>query len=359
MADDERHRREEALEVKWLAWAAVGFGIIYFAWPALPPFIIAATLAYIFSPAVDVIESRVRLPRLATVAVLYVVLLGTLGLGVWFLEAQLVREFQNLGAAGPDMVDLAFVRLLGSQRLTLLGQEVDAHVVAEWASGWLAGVVSAPTDALRVAERAIDVALKTLLTLVALFYFLLDGRRMLPYVLRLVPAERRGTVVEVARHVHVLLGRYLRGQLFLIGLMATVTYLVLAIFFRLPFALPIAVATGVLEVIPLFGPAAAGAVAAIVALAHHGVAAMLGVMVAYLMLRQLEDQLVMPVVVGRVVHLHPLVTIFAVLVGASVAGVLGAILAVPAAVAIRAVLDETVVERAATSPVPSTWPCTM
>jgi predicted PurR-regulated permease PerM len=66
---------------------------------------------------------------------------------------------------------------------------------------------------------------------------------------------------------------------------------------------------------------------------------MIGVIVAYFALRMAEDQLVMPLVVGRAVHLHPLVTIFAVLLGSSAAGILGAILAVPVAAALRVTLD--------------------
>jgi predicted PurR-regulated permease PerM len=337
--------------VKWLIAAAVGLGVLYLARAALPPFIIAAVLAYIFSPVVDEAESRARIPRWAAVAGLYVLLLGGLGLGVWFLETQLVREVRALSNASPGLVDAAFIRLLGGDRFAVLGQEVDAHTLAEWTSDRLAETVAAPTDALRVAEWAIDITLKTVLTIVALFYLLLDGQRLVPYVLRLVPAERRGKVEEVMRHVHVLLGRYLRGQLFLIALMSAATYLVLTFVFRLPFALPIAIATGVLEVIPLFGPVAAAAIASVVALAHGGVGTMVGVIVAYIVLRQVEDQLVMPVVVGRILHLHPLVTIFAVLVGATMAGVLGAILAVPAAAALRVVLEFTVVGPSASAAV--------
>jgi predicted PurR-regulated permease PerM len=64
-----------------------------------------------------------------------------------------------------------------------------------------------------------------------------------------------------------------------------------------------------------------------------------GLALMYLILRQTEDQLVMPMVVGRVVHVHPLVTIFAVLAGERIAGVLGMVLAVPTAAAIKVVLD--------------------
>src|SRR5207244_3146647 len=122
-----------------------------------------------------------------------------------------------------------------------------------------------------------------------------------------------------------------RGQLFLIVLMSAVTYVVLTFVFRLPFAVAIAFATGLLEVIPLLGPILATTIAASVALAHGGPGLALAVIVAYFVLRQIEDQVVMPLVVGRAVHLHPVATLFAVLAGGTIAGVLGMLLAVPTA----------------------------
>jgi predicted PurR-regulated permease PerM len=97
--------------------------------------------------------------------------------------------------------------------------------------------------------------------------------------------------------------------------------------------------TGVLEVIPLIGPIAAATIACTIGFVHGGANEALALAITYLVLRQLEDQLVMPLIVGRAVHVHPLVTIFAVLSGEKIAGVLGMILAVPVAAAAKVVLD--------------------
>ena len=324
---------------KWLAPALVAAALLYLARAVLPPFIIAAVLAYIFSPVVDQLERRTRLPRLAVVGSLYAVLLTGLGFTLWAVEARLVREARALSEAGPNLVTAAFVRLLGGERLQVLGQPVDPYLLADWTNRRIDDLLGSPSDAFQLAERAIDTVLKTLLTLLALFYLLLDGRRIGPYLLRFVGPGQRAHIEDVADRIHRVLGRYLRGQLLLIALVSGVTYVVLAFVFRLPFALAIAIASGVLEVIPLLGPVLAGAIASLVALAHGGFGMMIGVVVAYFILRQAEDQLVMPIVVGRAVHLHPLVPILAVLVGGTAAGVLGAILAVPVAAALRVTLD--------------------
>ncbi|HZT07173.1 MAG TPA: AI-2E family transporter [Chloroflexota bacterium] len=332
--------------------------VLYLAREVLAPFVIAAVLAYVFSPIVSEISERLKLPRIVVVAAVYVILLTVVGLGAWLLGARLIREVRLLGRAGPDLVDAAYVRLLGTETFRLAGQRIDAHVLADWTNSRISDVVAAPADALRVAERALDTVLKMFLSLIALFYLLLDGHRLGPYLLRFVAESRRARVQEVGRHVHNTLSQYIRGQLFLIVLMSVVTYLVLSSLFRLPFALPIAILTGVLEVIPLLGPITAGATAAMVALVQGGTQLMIWVIVAYIVLRQAEDQLIMPIVVGRAVDLHPLVTIFAVLTGAATAGALGAILAVPIAAAIRIILDDIVAESQAADAEPAEEPDT-
>jgi predicted PurR-regulated permease PerM len=324
---------------RWLGLIVIVGVVAYLARGVLAPFVIAAVLAYIISPLVDELEARFRSRRIAVVAVLYVVLLALIGAGIWLLEVRLAQEARALRVAGPDLMEAAFVRLLGSQQIDLLGQSVDPRLLAQWTREQLNEFLGRPTDAVQLFQHAIEWVAKLLLTLIALFYFLLDGRRFGQYVQRFIPADRRHHVAEVAGAIHLVLGRFLRGQVFLIVLMSMVNYIVLEFVFGLPYALPIAIVSGILEVIPLLGPILAGAIASAVALVHGGVGEMIGVIIAYVVLRQIEDQFVMPIVVGRAVHLHPLVPIFAVLTGGSIAGILGAVLAVPAAAAVRVTLD--------------------
>jgi predicted PurR-regulated permease PerM len=121
---------------------------------------------------------------------------------------------------------------------------------------------------------------------------------------------------------------------------ATVAYIGLGPVAHLPYALALAVLTGILEIIPLIGPLIATAIVAVDAFARGGAGLAAAVIVFYFVLRQVEDQVVMPVVIGRAVHLHPVVTIFAVLVGLSLYGVLGGLLGVPVAAAINVVFRE-------------------
>jgi predicted PurR-regulated permease PerM len=131
--------------------------------------------------------------------------------------------------------------------------------------------------------------------------------------------------------------------MFLIGVMSTATFIGLSIL-QVPFVLLLAIMTGVLEVIPIVGPITAGAIACLVALGHPApwglsqIAYVVVVAVMYTVLRHAEDYFVIPLVIGRIVRLHPAVVIFSLLTGGALYGLLGVLVAVPVAATLRLVL---------------------
>ena len=341
--------------MQWQKWAVLILAgvLLYLGRRVLPPFIIAGVLAYLLSPLVDLLVVRGMPRRLAAVSV-FLGFLAPLVLTGFLVWPGLRAQTRDLISSGPELIEQVLDQATGGQPIEVFGTQVAPRTVAVQLSESIRDYLGSPRDAFHAAEQALELVLNLLLTLLAVFYFLLDGRRLGSYILRFVPHEQRTHVCAVAPRVHAVLGRYLGGQALLVVLMSTVTFLVLHFVFHLRFALPIAIATGLLEVIPVVGPIAAGAIACVVALGQDGVSQALWVALAYLVLRQAEDQLIMPQVVGRVVHLHPLVTIFAVLVGGTIAGILGTVLAVPAAASIKVVLDYAYPESGVPEPGPGT-----
>jgi predicted PurR-regulated permease PerM len=322
-------------------WAAVvaALVVLWLARQVLAPFVVAAVLAYIFAPLVDTVVARMRAPRLAVVAVLYLLVIGAIALLVRLFAPPLIEDARALGAAGPNIAASVVETLTGGRTLELPGVRLGPEELAGRLDAAVADYLGHPTEALHMVERVFETLLDVVLVLILVFYFLLDGGRIGAYLLHFVPAEHRAHVEVIAARVHVVLGHYVRGQLLLIALMSVVTYIALRALFGLPYASAIAIATGLLEVIPLLGPLLAAGIAGSVALFHGGPAMAGGVLILYIVLRQVEDQVVMPIVVGRAVHLHPVATLFAVLAGGAIAGVLGMFLAVPAAAAIKILLD--------------------
>ncbi|MGD0248299.1 MAG: AI-2E family transporter [Candidatus Limnocylindrales bacterium] len=315
------------LAVLWLARGIIG------------PFVVAAILAYAFSPVVSGVQRRTRLPRMAVVGIGYLIFLAIMG-GLAFVAAQrLGSELRDLSANGHDVISSALHNLFGDT-LTIAGNAYSVDDLATQIKKALLDVVNSPTSAVQMAERAVDVALKVILCLIITFYLLLDGDRFGRFALRFLAREQRADTLRLAHRIHVVLGRWLRGQLLLIALVAAVMYVILGPILHIPYALALAILSGVLEIIPLVGPLIAAALAGTVAFSAHGTDTTIVVLVVYFVVRQVEDQVIMPLVIGRAVQLHPVITIFAVLVGLSTWGILGGLLGVPVAAAINVTLHE-------------------
>lgn len=328
-------------ESPWVTAALLaGIGLFLFSVrQILPPFIIGAALAYIFSPVVGYVEKRTHLPRVLAVLAFLLILLGPLALLAWLVEPVLVRETRELAINTPAILNNLLIQLFGGQSFAILGQVIDANSVAAYLLGVLLDFLGTPAQAIHVAASAVEAALDGFLSLVLLFYFLLDPKRFAGTILRLVPPHHRPQLRSVGSEIHLVLGRYVRGLLFLVILMAGVTWIGLSLLFHLPYSLPIAIASGFLEIIPFLGPVLAATLAAVVALFYGGTSLALAVALFYLVLRQLEDQLVMPTVIGRAVEIYPAVAIFAVLAGGALGGVLGALLGIPVAAALKVAFD--------------------
>lgn len=313
-----------ALIVAWVGHAVLG------------PFVVAAVVAYAFSPLVTAGERRLGWPRPLLVAIGYVAALAALGVGGYLLAGQAVRELELLSKNGPDALAATLRQLLGSDTIVLGSQTISVATVATQIQDSLTHLVG-PGDALHVARSIGEAVLQSALALIVSFYFLVDGARFRDVAVDLFPIAHRARTVALLAEIHTVLGRWLRGQLFLVVLVAAVVYVILGPILGLHYALAIGILTGVLEIIPLVGPIIAASIAGVDAVTQGGLSLAGVVILIYIVIRQVEDQLVMPLVIGRAVHLHPIVTIFAVLIGLEVYGILGGLLGVPAAAAINVV----------------------
>jgi predicted PurR-regulated permease PerM len=175
--------------------------------------------------------------------------------------------------------------------------------------------------------------------LVMAFFLLLDGRRMLKFVFREVGPEHGERFSRISDDVYRAVAGYVAGNL-LISVIAGVSSYFVMTFLNIPFAVPLAVLVGFFDLIPLVGSTIAGAVVAIVA-AIVGFPGKLIIWIAFLIIyQQVENNVIQPVVYRRTVAIHPLVVIVAVLIGASLLGVLGALLAIPIAATVQIVVKE-------------------
>jgi len=315
------------LAVLWLARGIVG------------PFVVAAVLAYAFSPVVTAVQTRTGMPRALVIGIGFVIVLGALAAVAIVAASRIDAELRELTSGGNDVIASALHKVLGNS-VDIAGQHVNVDDLAKEIRQSLLGLVRTPSDALHVAAQVVEVALQAILALIVTFYFLLDGKRFGEFALRFLDRPQRADALRISHRIHVVLGRWIRGQLLLIALVAVVLYVILGPILHVPYALILGVLSGFLEIVPLVGPLIAAALAGTVAFSTRGTDTTIAVLLVYLVVRQVEDQVIMPLVIGRAVHLHPVVTIFAVLVGLSAWGVLGGLLAVPVAAALNVTLHE-------------------
>lgn len=158
-------------------------------------------------------------------------------------------------------------------------------------------------------------------------YFLLDDRSFSDLGQNVLTSEKADDSLVVLKKVSVKLGNWLRGQLLLGLIIGIISYIGL-ILMEVPYALTLAVVSGVLEIVPIVGPFISGIIAAIIAYSVSPILAAI-VVVFYIVIQQLENNLLVPQIMQKAIGLSPAIIIVGILVMGKLMGIIGALLAVP------------------------------
>jgi len=173
-----------------------------------------------------------------------------------------------------------------------------------------------------------EIAAGTVLTAVILFFFLKDGEKIRAFLIGFLPGRRQGKAHLAADRSIVVLGGYVRGTLVIAAIDAVIVLIGLLVL-RVPLAVPLAAVVFLGGFIPIIGATTAGSLAVLVALVENGPVPALIVLVLLVAANQFEHHILQPLFMGRVLRIHGLVIILALAAGATLAGVIGALLAVP------------------------------
>lgn len=320
----------------------LGFIILWFLYverEILTPFVLAGIFAYILNPIVDFFSNKLKLPRTISVAIIYVLLIAGIVAGGLALSKRIVDEsFQ---------VERFISSLTNSAALEIKTLPDWVRPAAQDTLNSLdrSKLFALSPSLLSLFPQAISRILSFVIFLFSAFFFLKEGKRTVDRLLNFVPNEYKIEVEILLRKINSVLGGYLRGQILMVILMSTVFFIILSAF-NVKFALILAIFAGFAEIIPFIGPIVATSVAGFAAYTTNATGfgfnqtqTALAVVVAFTVVRQLQDYLVIPYIMGRITKLHPLVILFAVLAGGHLAGMLGLILAVPAAAVLKILLE--------------------
>jgi predicted PurR-regulated permease PerM len=293
---------------------------------------IAALIALALNPLVDALRRRTSWTRRQAAGGVLVAFAIVFSLGIAVVTVPTIRQVQDLDDDIPEVVDdLEDLPVIGPR----LREENASREVEEWLDE-LPERLSVDTTPVEQAVGSIADGLAAgFLTLLLAVTLLLDGEDLVASARRLVPRSRRATAERLGALVYEVIGRYIAGSLLVAGLAGTVM-LAASLALGVPLAPLIGVWVAMTNMIPQIG-GFLGAVPFVLFGTTRGAGTGLACLAIFVVYQNIENHFIQPVVVGKAVKLSPPATMIAALVGVTVGGVVGALLAVPLLGATKAV----------------------
>lgn len=311
--------------------------LVYNAWRVLTWILIAGVLAAALNPAVEAFERRGLRRGWAASLVFGVALLGITAIG-YLVIPPLVSQVTDFVNAVPDFIDDLTA---GRGPLGFLQDryQIVDRIRAAINERGVGGVLGLSQPALDIV-RSVVTAVAGVVTIIFLtFFMLLEGPRTISMLLGLLPSEVRPRFERVGRDIYRSISGYATGNLAIsvvAGTLATIVLFAVGSHYAIALGLVVAV----LDLVPLAGATIAAIIASTVVAIETDWMRTLIVIAFFIAYQQFENQLLQPLVYGRTVQLSPLVVLCAVLIGAQLAGIFGALFAIPIAGSLLAVARE-------------------
>jgi predicted PurR-regulated permease PerM len=327
------------------AWALIGIGIV--AWAILvtvvgplsviiAPLAIALVIVYLLNPLVSLLE-REGVRRGLGVALIYLVFLAIVSAALGRLIPLIGRELSAFIEALPGYVQqvVGEVNRIATQRGWALRLDVTSEDVVDYVGANRATIFRFLGGVSSVAGQLLHIVITVLLGLILSIYLLLDLPKIRATTTELIPRQHREEVLGVLEKIGEALGGFFRGQLFVAAFVGVASALVLTWPVHLPFAVLVGLIAGILNLVPLIGPVIAMVPAVMLGLLSGTPSKALGAVVALLIVQQIDNHLISPNVMGRTVRLHPVTVMLALLVGGTLAGILGMLIVIPIVAAVK------------------------
>ncbi len=290
------------------------------------PLLIALLLTALFLPAVSWLTQVLRMPRSLAVAVVMIGGLAVIGGVIALVVNQFIDQVPDLTGKAQDGVRKIQAWLKGGP-LHLSDKQLDDSLnkVQDWVNTHQSTLTS---GALTTATTVVTVLFSFFLVIFSTFFFLRDGRRIWYFFVGLLPRSAREPIANAAEQSWRSLTAYVRATV----LVAFIDALGIGIglyIMRIDLAFPLATLVFLGAFIPIIGATLSGTVAVLVALVTKGPGWALIVLALVIGVQQLEGHVLQPLIMGRAVALHPLAVITAIATGGVLAGIMGALVAVP------------------------------
>ena len=295
-------------------------------------FIFALIIASAIAPLVNLL-GKLKIPRVIGALLIYIIVIGGLGFLISLAIPSVAKEIKDLSSNLPNYIEFLSDKFESIQRASSKYQDIIIQF-----QKFLAGIGDllrkSASDLFSVAVNIFGGIFSFFLVLVISFYLSVQKKGVQRVLTSLAPREHRDYLLSLWERSQRKLGRWLQGQLFLGVIVGVLVYVGLSLL-NVKFALLLAVLAGILEIFPYIGPVIAAIPAIILGFLQAPILG-LWVLILYIVIQQMENHLIVPLVIGKIVKLNPVVVILALLIGIKLGGIPGMILAVP----ITAVLAE-------------------
>jgi predicted PurR-regulated permease PerM len=304
--------------------------------------LVALFLALALNPAVEFFQRQGLARRGAATAVTVLLALGAIvGLG-WLFVPTLVNEGRGFAEALPGYVnDVSEGR--GPLGRLAARYELEQKVREAVEGGGAARVLGLSGTAIAVTKGVLTFVVAVVTIAFMTFFMLLEGPAWVERFYGLIPERSRDTWRGIGRDIYRTIGGYVTGNL-LISLIAGISTTIVLLIMGVPYAVALGVLVAILDLIPLAGATLAAIIVSTVAFIDW-IPAGIVVLIFFIVYQQIENHLLQPLVYSRTVQLSPLAILIAVLMGAKLAGILGALAAIPVAGTIQVLLLAWLAER--------------
>ncbi len=299
---------------------------------------IAALLALALEHGVSWLVRR-RLPRMVAIAVVMLGLLGAMSALVMLVVPAAAAQADALVVQWPHLRD----ELFGSRLFRILTERLHSLGMPRTLEAGTAPLAAAKATLPELVVLAIGGVVGLVGGAITVFFLvgfmLAFGGDLLKRLLDLAKPEHRLRYVRVLRNVYRATGGYLSGLTLICTINATLTTAVLALV-GVPYFLPLGILSGFSSMVPYAGPVVAGAFITLLTWATGGMWLALAVLAYFVLYGQLEGNVLAPLIFRRTVHVNPLIILLAVLFCAELAGIVGAVVAVPVAATLQIIIRE-------------------
>jgi predicted PurR-regulated permease PerM len=304
-------------------------------------FLFALIIASAIVPMVGFFE-KIKIPRVIGTLLVYIIVVGILALIVYLIIPSVAHDIKNLASTLPQYIEKISDKFDALKDVSSRYQGVVNRIqdslseLGDYLKGKSASLLS-------TAFGIFGGVFSFLMILIISFYISVLEKGVQRTLTAVIPIHYRDRVLDLWERAQQKFGKWMQGQVILGVIIGVLSYIGLSLL-NIKFALLLAVLAGVLEIFPYIGPVIAGIPAVLIGFLQAPIIG-LWVFILYVVIQQLENYVITPLVIGKVVGLNPIVVIMALLIGGQLGGILGMILAVPLVAVFAEFLRDMIKER--------------